>query len=119
MWAVWNLPRRTTPEGLPPSFTQHRIQEALPTSNSPLRSGHKPGGREEPPLPAPTDPYVSLSTHTALVILITRLAGPKEPTSSARTNGDVSRQPLASTSWLSSWPAAVCISCESSAQGRR
>ncbi len=42
-------------------------------------------GASQPP--APTDPGVSLSAHRALVILVTRRAGPKEPISSARTCG--------------------------------
>lgn len=43
--------------------------------------------------PAPTDPGVNLSVHRALVILVTRRAGPKEPISSARTCGDTFNQP--------------------------
>ncbi len=44
-------------------------------------------GASQPP--APTDPGVNLSVHRALVILVTRRAGPKEPISSARTCGGI------------------------------
>jgi hypothetical protein len=43
------------------------------------------GGRAGSHRPAPTDPGVNLSIHRALVILVTRQTGPKEPRSSART----------------------------------
>jgi hypothetical protein len=82
-------------------------------------TAHPPGSRRGSHPPAPTDPYVSLSAYTAPAILITRSAGPKEPISNARTCEDTFQWPLANTSWLSSWSAAVCISCESSAPSRR
>ena len=84
-----------------------------------LPASTPPGSRRGSHPPAPTDPYVSLSAYTAPAILITRSAGPKEPISNARTCEDTFQWPLANTSWLSSWSAAVCISCESSAPGRR
>jgi hypothetical protein len=47
---------------------------------------HGSGSREESHLPAPTDPYVNLSIHTALVVLVTSRL--REPIASARTCGD-------------------------------
>jgi hypothetical protein len=52
---------------------------------------HRSGSRGDFHPPAPTDPYVNLSVHTALVILVVRRAGPKRPISSVRTSGDTSR----------------------------
>jgi hypothetical protein len=49
------------------------------------------GGRGESHSPAPTDPCVKVSLHTALVILVFRRAGPKVPISSVRTSGDTAR----------------------------
>jgi hypothetical protein len=46
------------------------------------------GGRGNFRPPAPTDPGVNLSVHRALVILITRCVGPKEPMPSAQRGGD-------------------------------
>src|SRR5664280_1756332 len=48
-------------------------------------SAHLSGGRAESHRPAPTDPGVTISRHRALVILITRQTGRKEPIPSART----------------------------------
>src|SRR5680860_1197682 len=73
-------------------------------------------GASQPP--APTDPYVSLSTYTAPVTLITKLPGPRKPTSSERTCEGTFGWPLASTAWLSSWPVTVCTSYGSSAPNR-
>ena len=77
------------------------------------------GGRGESHPPAPTDPGVTVSRHRALVILVTKLAVPKKPISSARTCEGIGQRCPASTRWLSSRPAAACTSCGSSAPGRR
>ncbi len=69
----------------------HRLVQVLSRDmirRRPHGSNNVSGSREEFHLPAPTDPYVSLSTYTALVTLITRR---REPTSNAQTYGDTSR----------------------------
>src|SRR5947209_4348272 len=49
------------------------------------------GSREDFHLPAPTDPYVNLSVHTALVTLVVRHAGPRRSISNVCTSGDTFR----------------------------
>ncbi len=66
-----------------------RLGVCVATSGPPSSRGSGSRGDSHPP--APTDPYVNLSVHTALVTLIVRHAGPKRPISSVRTSGDTSR----------------------------
>src|SRR5664280_40566 len=68
---------------------------------------------------APADPGVTVSRYRALVILITRQTGRKEPIPSARTGAGLAGRSRANTGRPSSSPAAACTSCGSTAPGRR
>ena len=86
---------------------------------SAARADLESGGPGESHPGAPTDPYVSLSAHTALVILITRRRGHTGSRPSGRTAGVLAgRCPVVSVR-PSCVPAAACISAGASASGRR
>jgi hypothetical protein len=61
------------------SHFEARCRGSIPQTN------RGSGSREGSHLPAPTDPYVNLSIHTALVVLITSRL--REPIASARRGG--------------------------------
>jgi hypothetical protein len=85
------------------------------------RDAHgQPGPPDLPTVqvPRPTDPGVTVSRYRALVILITRKVGRKEPIPSARTGAGLAGRSRASTGRPSSSPAAACTSCGSDAASR-
>ncbi len=114
MWRFEASPRRATSKGQPSSPTQHHISK-LRLHRTPLcvrdthphlthnlrlfliahHDGLQSGGRRESHPPAPTDPYVNLSIHTALVILITRRRGRRWSRPSARRTAGTPRRPAA------------------------
>ncbi|MGW6412593.1 transposase [Streptomyces vinaceus] len=74
------------------------------------------GGRN---LPALTDPCVTVSRYTALVVLFVRSSRLQRCNASVRTCGGIAGRSPACSRWLSVQPQAVCTSSGSSAPGRR
>ena len=70
---------------------------------------HRSGSRGESHPPAPTDPCVTVSRHTALVILVIRRTGPRAPMSSARTCGDTARRSPAASQGLLLGPQPLVL----------
>ena len=101
-----------------PTIANHHANK-IKTIKSLHHPLHRSGGPGESHPRAPTDPGVTVSRHRALVLLVTRRTRPRESISSARTCGGTVRRSPANTRWLFSRPAVVCISCGSSAPGRR
>jgi hypothetical protein len=81
--------------------------------------GLQSGGRRESHPPAPTDPYVNLSIHTALVILITRRRGRRWSRPSARRTAGTPRRPAATPAGHRVVPGTGGISCRPNTSGRR
>ena len=77
------------------------------------------GGPGESRPRAPTERSVTVSRHSALVILVTRRRRLRSPTSTVRIAGDSAWRSLACTRWPSSAPRAVCTSGGSIAPSRR
>lgn len=76
-----------------------------------------PSSRGESHPPALTDPYVTVSRYTALVVLITRLAVLTESRPSGRRTGAARPQPAPTPYGLSSVSAVACTSSASTASG--
>jgi hypothetical protein len=76
-----------------------------------------PSSRGELHPPALTDPYVTVSRYTALVVLITRLAVLTESRPSGRRTGAVRPRPAPTPCGLSSVSAIACTSSASTASG--
>ena len=75
------------------------------------------GGNFTPRLPQ--NPYVKISLHTALVTLVTRSGRLTSSIASARTGRGSAQPRLPGSGVPSSARPAVCISCGSTAPGRR
>src|SRR6266567_1290097 len=82
------------PRHPPDTTSRPRRYQTSPAADSRYNRNATVGSPGASQPPAPTDPGVNLSVHRALVILVTRRAGPKEPISSARTCGVSLGDPL-------------------------
>ncbi len=91
-----------------------RTQASLP-----MVKGRGSGSRRESHPPAPTDPYVNLSVHTALVTVITRRRGRRWSRPSARRTAGTPRRPAATPAGRRVVSGTGGISCGPNASGRR